>query len=173
MRILVDNGFTSIDFGRKILVCYAVAKMGNAQSAEEPRKLEKAPRQQNRLSKPRTSASSSNLLLSGPPIPSTRWASGTDVSEVSMVNNKRNSTGTLLDFQNLAVEYVAKTKEKKRMSLFRSKSSQPQAPPQFLRDRVEYEEPVIGGPAVKEPGPMDRYSMGPASYARTQSRHQM
>jgi hypothetical protein len=122
--------------------------MGNTQSAEEPRKLEKVVRQQNRLSKPRTNTSTSNLLAFAPPIPSSRHSSKVVVSDVSMMNNKRSSSTTLLDSQDPVVD-VAKLKEKEPKSMFRSKPTDASQP---LRERMEQD-----GPKTRQPGPMDRY----------------
>ncbi|KAG0645091.1 hypothetical protein D0Z07_9101 [Hyphodiscus hymeniophilus] len=87
--------------------------MGNGQSAEAPR------RPPNRLSKPRTN-SSTNLLNLKPGPPSRRN---------SQVINVKGRSNVSVDV--IAVEDVEKgeSKQKKRMSLFRSKSAQPTSEP--------------------------------------------
>jgi hypothetical protein len=92
--------------------------MGNEQSAPAPR------RPPNKLSKPRTNNNSTANLLDTkkPPIASRRNAVSTNASPTK--ERWSRSPGDVLAGEAVQVE---ETKQRKRMSLFRSKSTQPQS----------------------------------------------
>ena len=100
--------------------------MGNGQSAEAPR------RPPNKLSKPKTNVTTTTLLnlkTAGPP-----------THRNSQLNDGANKYSTVfIDAEAKEEHENRESKQKKRMSMFRSKSAQPKAEPLQINTGVDIE----------------------------------
>lgn len=117
--------------------------MGNTQSAEAPRKPP------NRLSKPRTNSSTPNLLITKTPSASRRNSLS---SNVSPPNNPYSTASVVEPAVSEAPEKVVKDelKQRKRTSIFRSKSAQEHVP--------QMEIVRAGQSDFPEPLPVERFT---------------